>query len=250
MQANLAVSRIGAVSRIAFDRPEKKNALCAAMYLAAIAALQAAAADEGQRVVLFSGAGGVFTAGNDLADFLGFDPSAGDEFPALRFVETLAAFPKPVVAAVAGDAVGVGTTMLFLCDLVYASPSARFKMPFVDLGLPPEAGVSLLAPRRFGPAKAAEFLMLGEGFGAEEAARLGLVNRVVAEEELDAVALAAAQKLAQKPARALLETRRLLRGDPAEVLDRIALEARLFAEALSGAEAQARFAAFLQKGRS
>jgi enoyl-CoA hydratase/carnithine racemase len=249
MQTNLAVSRLGAVLRIVFDRPEKRNALDQASYLAAIAALETASADDELRVVLLSGAGGVFTAGNDLADFRGFDPSIGAAFPALRFVKALAGFEKPVVAAVAGDAIGVGTTMLFLSDLVYAAPNARFKMPFVDLGLPPEAGASLLAPLRFGHAKAAQYLMLGEAFDAEEALRLNLVNAVVEPDLLDATALGAAQRLAQKPMRALMETRRLLRGDVGELQRRIDEEARVFFEALQGPEAQARFAAFLAKSR-
>ena len=147
------------------------------MYLAIIAALSEAEADSALRAVLFAGAGGAFTAGNDLKDFFE-GPRPGEEFPALSFVKTLAAFSKPMVAAVAGDAVGVGTTMLFHCDLVYAAPDARFKMPFVDLGLVPEAGVSLLAPRLFGQAKAAQYLLLCESFDAQEALRLNLVNAV------------------------------------------------------------------------
>ena len=183
METRLGVSREGGVLRIQFNRPEKKNALTREMYLQALAALEEASADESLRAVNFSGAGGTFTAGNDLADFLAYsgEPS---EFPALRFIKTLACIEKPLIAAVAGDAVGIGVTMLFHCDLVYASPSASFKAAFIDLGLPPEGGVSLLAPRRFGPAKAAELLMLGERFDAKEALRLGLVNAILPEEEL------------------------------------------------------------------
>ena len=167
MNAKVIVERDGAVQRIVFNRPDKKNALDREMYLAIIAALREAEADATLRAVLFAGAGGVFTAGNDLNDFIE-GPRAGEEFPALTFVKTLAAFSKPMVAAVAGDAVGVGTTMLFHCDLVYAAPSAYFKMPFVDLGLVPEAGVSLLAPRLVGQAKAAQYLLLCESFDARE----------------------------------------------------------------------------------
>ncbi len=246
METRLCVSREGGVLRIVFDRPEKKNALTRDMYLRALRALEEASRDEGLRVLLFCGAGGTFTAGNDLADFLAFSEGL-QEFPALRFIKALASFEKPVVAAVAGDAVGIGVTMLFHCDLVYASPSARFKAAFIDLGLPPEGGVSLLAPRRFGVAKAAEILMLGEAFDAAEAHRIGLVNAIAREEDLQAHALDAATRLAAKPLRALLETRRLLRGDGGELLARMDEEARLFARALESAEVQARFAAFLKR---
>ncbi len=243
MDAKIIIERDGAVLRIMFNRPEKKNALDRDMYLAAIAALHEAAQDATVGVALFAGAGGAFTAGNDLADFRPpFDPA--EEFPALSFVRTLAEFPKPLVAAVEGEAVGVGTTMLFHCDLVYAAPSARFKMPFIDLGLVPEAGSSLLAPQLFGHAKAAQFLLLGEAFDAREALRLNLVNDLVPPERLLATAGDAARRLAQKPREALLATRRLMRGDVAAVRQRIDEEARLFAKSLSSPELRARLEAF------
>jgi enoyl-CoA hydratase/carnithine racemase len=247
MESRLSVSREGGVLKIVFDRPEKKNALTREMYLRALAALEEASRDESLHVLLFCGAGETFTAGNDLADFLAFSGEP-TEFPALRFIKALASFEKPVVAAVAGDAVGIGVTMLFHCDLVYASPSARFKAAFIDLGLPPEGGVSLLAPRRFGAAKAAEILLLGEAFDAKEAHRIGLVNAILPEDELPTQALDAAMRLAAKPSTALRETRRLLRGDRGALLERMDEEARLFARALKSAEVQARFAAFLKKG--
>ncbi len=243
MDAKVVVAREGAVLRIMLNRPAKKNALDREMYLTMIAALEEAQTDPALRAVLFCGAGGDFTAGNDLADFLG--PSLRlEEFPAFRFVLALAAFEKPVVAAVAGDAVGVGTTMLFHCDLVYAAPDARFKMPFVDLGLPPEAGASLLAPRLFGPAKAAQYLMACESFDAAEAARLNLVNAVTPAGDLLDTALDAAHRLAQKPAAAVQATRRLLRGDPAQLRERMFEEARLFEQALASPELKARLQAF------
>ena len=136
------------------------------------------------------------------------------DFPAWRFVSKLAEFEKPLIAAVDGLAIGVGTTLCFHCDLVYAAPAARFQMPFVNLGLVPEAGSSLLAPQRFGRAKAAEFLLLAEPFGADEALRLGLVNAVLPQAELMAHAMGRAAELAAKPRAALLATRRLMRGDP------------------------------------
>jgi enoyl-CoA hydratase/carnithine racemase len=243
MDAKVVVARDGAVLSIMLNRPAKKNALDREMYLTMIAALEDAQADPALRAVLFCGAGGDFTAGNDLADFLG--PSLRlEEFPAFRFVLALAAFEKPVVAAVAGDAVGVGTTMLFHCDLVYAAPDARFKMPFVDLGLPPEAGASLLAPRLFGPAKAAQYLMACESFDAAEAARLNLVNAVTPAADLLDTALDAARRLAQKPAAAVQATRRLLRGDPAQLRERMFEEARLFEQALASPELKARLQGF------
>lgn len=241
MDAKIIVARDGAVQRIVFNRPDKKNALDRDMYLTIIAALREAEADATLRAVLFAGAGGAFTAGNDLNDFRD-GPRPGEEFPALRFVKTLAGFSKPMVAAVASEAVGVGTTMLFHCDLVYAAPDARFKMPFVDLGLVPEAGVSLLAPRLFGQAKAAQYLLLCESFDAQEALRLNLVNAVTPDPLAEA--LDAARRLAQKPAEAVAASRRLLRGDPALLLERIEEEARLFAEALATPALRARLEAF------
>jgi len=241
MDAKIIVARDGAVTRIAFNRPDKKNALDREMYLAIIAALNEAEADPGARAVLFSGAGGAFTAGNDLNDFrAALQP--GEDFPALRFVRTLAAFSKPLIAAVEGEAVGVGTTMLFHCDLVYAAPSARFKMPFVELGLMPEAGSSLLAPRLFGQAKAAQYLLLCESFDAQEALRLNLVNAVTSDPL--AAAANAARRLSQKPAEAVIATRRLLRGAPEETRQRIDEEGRLFAQALATPELRARLEAF------
>jgi enoyl-CoA hydratase/carnithine racemase len=241
MDAKIIVARDGAVQRIVFNRPDKKNALDHEMYHAVIAALDEAEADASVRAVVFSSAGGAFTAGNDLHDFrAALQP--GEDFPALRFVRALAAFSKPLIAAVEGEAVGVGTTMLFHCDLVYAAPSARFKMPFVDLGLVPEAGSSLLAPRLFGQAKAAQYLLLCESFDAQEALRLNLVNAVTPDPL--AAALDAARRIAQKPAAAVLATRRLLRGDPEETRRRIDEEGRLFAQALATPELRARLEAF------
>lgn len=243
MSEKLIVSREGSVLHARLNRPDKKNALDRDMYEALIAALAAASRDDGVRALLVGGAGGVFTAGNDLKDFQEF-AGPPEEFPALRFVKALAAFEKPLVAAVEGDAVGVGTTMLFHCDLVYAAPTARFKMPFVDLGLPPEAAASLLVPRRFGAAKAAQYLLLCESFDAGEALRLNLVNAVVAPDALAETAHGAARRLAEKPRKAVLAARRLMRGDPAEILARIEEEGALFARALASPEARARFAAF------
>lgn len=248
MTEKLLVSLEDGVLRLLFHRPEKKNALDRETYRAAIDALEAARRDDSVRAVVFSGAGADFTAGNDIADFRDFFDSP-QEYPALAFVKTLAVFEKPMVAAVRGDAVGVGTTMLFHCDLVYASADARLRMPFIDLGLVPEAGASLLVPRRVGMARAAQLLMLGEGFCGEEAMRLGVVNAIVPPDAVEAAAIDAARRLARKPVKALLATRRLMRGDPAETLERIDAEAALFVEALASPEARERFAAFLTRGK-
>ena len=247
--SDIEIAREGAVLSAAFARLEKKNAITGAMYEALIEAFEAAERDASVGAFVLSGKGGVFTAGNDIGDFLGFAERGPGDFPAWRFVSKVASFEKPLVAAVDGLAIGVGTTLLFHCDLVYATREARFQMPFVDLGLVPEAGASLLAPQRFGRAKAAEFLLLGEPFGAEEALRLGLVNAVLPQAELLGHALAKAAALAAKPRAALLATRRLLRGDPEALKVRMAEESHAFAAALKSPEARAAFQAFLVGGR-
>lgn len=246
MSDKVRISKENGVLRLLFNRPEKKNAFDREAYLAMIAALEAARSDAAIRAVVFAGAGGDFTAGNDLADFRDFLEKPGD-FPALAFVKTLAAFEKPMVAAVAGDAVGVGTTMLFHCDLVYASPEARLRMPFIDLGLVPEAGASLLVPQRVGMARASQYLLLGDGFSGAEAHAMGLVNALAPADSVLAMAVAAAGKLAAKPPAALLASRRLMRGDPADILARIDAEAALFAEALASPTTRERLAAFFAK---
>jgi enoyl-CoA hydratase/carnithine racemase len=238
----------------AFARPGKKNAITGAMYEALIDAFEAAEGDAEIGAFVLAGKGGVFTAGNDLGDFVALATGSaaandGRDFPAGRFTRKLAAFGKPLVAAVDGLAVGVGTTLLFHCDLVYATPEARFQTPFVNLGLVPEAGSSLLAPLRFGHARAAELLMLAEPFGAEEAQALGLVNALVPQGELFAHAMAKAAALAAKPRAALLATRRLMRGDQEALKARMAEETHAFSAALASPEAHAAFRAFLSGGR-
>ncbi|MBG0800615.1 enoyl-CoA hydratase/isomerase family protein [Methylocystis sp. H4A] len=251
MSEKIIVSRDHGVLRLLMNRPEKKNALDREMYRALIVALEAAARDETVRAVVFAGAGGNFTAGNDLADFRDFAPGrdiapSAEIFPALTFVRAAAAFEKPLVAAVTGDAVGVGTTLLFHCDLVYASSGARFTMPFIDLALPPEGGASLLVPQRFGMAKASQYLLLGESFDGAEALRLGLVNALAPSEGVLDLAMDAARRLAAKPSQALFAARRLMRGEPNDILSRIDTEAALFAKALTSPEARERFAAFFE----
>jgi enoyl-CoA hydratase/carnithine racemase len=253
MTHGIEVRRDGAVLSAAFDRPEKKNAITSAMYEALIETFDQAERDPDVGALVLSGNGGAFTAGNDIADFLAASTAGSrdlHEAPAWRFISKLARFEKPLVAAVQGLAVGLGTTLCFHCDLVYASPDARFHMPFVNLGLVPEAGSSLLAPLRFGRARASEFLLLAEPFDAETARQLGLVNALMPESTLLAHAMSKAAALAAKPRSALLATRRLLRGDPAALKARMDEETEAFAAALSSGEARAAFMAFMSGART
>ena len=188
----IEVTREGAVMSTAFARPQKKNAITGTMYEALIETFETAARDPEVGALVMSGKGGVFTAGNDIGDFLAVALRETGDFPAWRFVNTVAEFEKPLIAAVDGLAIGVGTTLCLHCDLVYATPEARFQTPFVNLGLVPEAGSSLLAPQRFGRAKASELLLLAEPFGADEALKLGLVNAVLPQSELLAHAMSKA----------------------------------------------------------
>lgn len=248
LSPNVKITRDGAVLCVTFDRPDKKNALNRAMYLAATQALRDAERDQSIGAVVFAGSGGLFTAGNDITDFLEASAEPGD-FPAFTFIKALAACETPLVAAIEGIAIGIGATMILHCDLVYVAPDASFRLPFVDLGLVPEAASSLLLPRRIGKAKASEFLLLGEAFGAEEAVRLGLANAIVPACELHEFAIEQAARLAAKPRAAIAATRRLMRGDLKEILARIEDEARLFSAAMRSDEACAAFAAFLGKER-
>ena len=229
-------------------RPAKKNALSTAMYRAISEGLEAGERDRDVRVHVLLGSDGVFSAGNDLGDFLAQGGVAGQGFDdGLRFLRLLPMLKKPIVAGVDGLAVGVGTTILFHCDLVYASGRSTFSTPFVDLGLVPEAGSSLLAPQRLGYARAFELLVLGEPFSAERLLSAGLINAVVDEGEVERTAIDAARRLAAKPAAAVASSRSLLRGDLVPLGERIEAEVRLFKERLSSVEAQAAFTAFLHK---
>jgi len=252
MSEFVQVRRDGAVLVVTLARPEKKNALTGAMYEALIAAFAQASEDDRVGALLIEGSEGVFSAGNDIGDFLAYALAPGaamSESPTVRFIYALARFAKPLVAAVEGAAVGVGATLCFHCDLVYASPSARFHMPFVDLGLVPEAGSSLLAPQRFGRARASEYLLLGEPFDAEAARAGGLVNAVVDAASLHAHALAKAKALAAKPRQALLATRRLIRGDQSALIARMDEEVELFSAGLKSPEARAAFMAFMGRAK-
>ncbi|MBY0455047.1 MAG: enoyl-CoA hydratase [Burkholderiaceae bacterium] len=237
------------VTTVTFNRVERKNSLTAAMYAALADALEAASTDSSVRVVVLQGDVTVFSAGNDISDFLQQPPVTLDA-PVFRFLRAIATFPKPLVAAVCGPAVGVGTTLLFHCDLVYAGDNAAFSMPFVNLGLCPEAGSSLLVPQMMGYHRAAEALLLGEPFMAEAALEVGLVNRVVPPTECNAIAQAQARRLAAKPLSALIETKRLLKkGQTAAVLERMAEEGTSFGRMLAEPAAREAFTAFMEKRR-
>ena len=247
MSDNVKVTREGAVLSVTLARADKKNALTGAMYQALMDAFDEADGDSAIRVILLSGEGGNFTAGNDINDFL--SGGSFEDFPALRFIRRLTICDTPIVAAVQGNAIGVGTTMLFHCDLVYATADARMQMPFVNLALVPEAASSILVPRLVGPQKAAELLMLGEAMDGVEAHRAGLVNAIVDADKLHGHAMERAQLLASKPRNAVANTRRLIRGDRDELLARIDLEAQEFNKALHSQEAREVFMAFLAKGK-
>ena len=235
------------VTTVTLNRVDKKNSLTTAMYTALADALEQARDDPAVRVLVFQGHATVFSAGNDIGDFLNNPPGPPDA-PVFRFLRNLAAFPKPLIAAVCGPAVGVGTTMLFHCDLVYAGDNAAFAMPFVNLGLCPEAASSLLVPQMFGYHRAAEALLLGEPFMAEAALETGLVNRIVPPTEANALAAAQARKLAAKPLSSLVETKRLLKfGLVEQVLRRIEEEAVAFGRMLREPAAKEAFSAFLDK---
>ena len=237
------------VCELRFDRPEKRNAITHQMYQSLASHLHAALADSAVRAVLLSGAGASFSAGNDLNDFLS-GPEFTSAHPAMDVLRTLATFEKPLVAAVHGPTIGIGVTMLLHCDLVVAAHGTQLIMPFVALGLVPEAGSSLLLPRLVGTQRAAELLLLGQPLDAAEAQRLGLVNRVVEADRLLEEARSLAQRLAQQPVEALRATKRLLRGDAAELLARIEAEAQLFGARLKSQEFRAQVRAVLAKGRS
>jgi enoyl-CoA hydratase/carnithine racemase len=249
MSELVLVSRADAVCEIRFNRPEKRNAITFAMYEAVKGALAAAQADASVRAVLLSGAGAGFCAGNDLHDFLS-GPNFSMEHPVMGFLKGLATLGKPLIAAVHGQTIGIGVTMLLHCDLVIAARTTQFSMPFVSLGLVPEAASSLLLPRLIGPQRAAELLLLGKPFDATTAHELGLVNRVVEEGVWLEEARALARSVAQQPPVALEATRRLLRGDPAEILARMEEEARTFSVLLKSDEFRAAVSAFLARAKA
>jgi enoyl-CoA hydratase/carnithine racemase len=234
------------ILRIQIDRPEKKNALTVAMYGDLASALERAAGDPAVRAVLIHGHPQVFSSGNDLADFM-TTPPVGEDAPVLRFLRAISGAQMPIVAAVNGPAVGIGTTMLLHCDVVYAGEAARFQLPFVNLGLVPEAGSTLLLPASAGYRRAAELLLLGEPFSAVQAQQCGIVTQVVADGETLDAALGAARRLAAKPPAALRLTKQLMKQPAAEaVATQIQDEARHFATQLGSPESAEAFKAFLR----
>lgn len=245
MSEHIVVERIGRVMRVRMDRPEKKNALTGAMYAAMADALEQAERDDAVRVVLFTGGPKVFTAGNDLNDFL--DPER-DASGVGRFLGTLPGFGKPVIAAVNGHAVGIGTTMLLHCDLVYVGKDAKLRMPFVDLGVVPEFASSLLLPQLVGAQRAAELLFFSERFDGKEAKRLGLAAEVLDDDEVQEHALERAQQLAARPPGALRQTKALLRAANADrIAEVVVREGAIFAEALESPEAREAMSAIMEK---
>ena len=235
------------VLEIEICRPEKRNALTVGMYEGLVAALDDAQRRSDIRAILIYGQPEAFTSGNDLKDFLE-RPALDDDHPAFAFVRTIGAATKPIVAAVRGVCVGVGATMLLHCDLVYAGEQASFALPFVNLGLCPEAGSSLLLPLAAGHARAAELLLLGEPFDAAVAAQCGLVSRVLPDGEVEAYARTQARKLAAKPPGAVRLSKALMRRPwQPHIADTIEHEAARFRECLESPEAKEAFAAFLAK---
>ena len=234
------------VTSIVLDRPERKNAVTLAMYRGLRAALAAADADPAVRVVLLSGAGGTFTSGNDIADFK--EGSFDFPSPGIQFLQTLAGMRKPVVAAVEGHAVGIGTTLLLHCDFVYVAENARLKLPFVDLGLCPEGASSYLLPKIAGTKEAARLLMLGAGLDGAGAVRAGIATEAVPAGKALESAAGCARTLAAKPPQALAVTKRLLRRADAErVADTLLVEVEQFLHRLRSDEAREAFTAFIEK---
>jgi enoyl-CoA hydratase/carnithine racemase len=235
------------VAVIEIARPEKKNALTQAMYTAMTEAIVAADADSTIRALLITGQPGIFTSGNDLEDFMQ-RPPAGEDSPVFQFMKALADCGKPVVAAVTGGAIGIGTTMLLHCDLVYVSDEARLAMPFVGLGLVPEYASSLLVTQRVGHAKATELLLLGEPFNGESAVEMGIANAVLPAAEVVNHARRMAERFNALPPGAVRESKALMRrGQKALVRETIEVEGEIFGKRLRSPEAMEAFQAFFQK---
>jgi enoyl-CoA hydratase/carnithine racemase len=250
MSEHVTVKDAGPVRTVRMNRPDKKNALTAAMYEAMATALENASSHPDIRCVLIAGGPGAFSAGNDLAEFAQA-ATAGEGLGSsvIRFLHALARSERPLVAAVQGLAVGVGTTMLLHCDHVVAGADARFSTPFVGLGLVPEAASSLLAPHLMGHRRAFELLVMGRPLDAAAAQACGLINTVVPPSDVEAEAMKAAHHIAALPAEAVAAARRLMRGSPDETIARIDEEVRLFKERLQSTEAQTAFDAFFNRKR-
>lgn len=245
MSEHVRVDLASGVLSIALNRPDRRNAITVGMYAALADAIERAADDASIRLIAIRGEGQDFTAGNDLQDFLQALPRDGEDIPVWRLLRALARNEVPLVAAVQGNAVGIGTTLLFHCDFVVAEDGARFWMPFVDLGLVPEAASSLLLPRLAGRRRAARYLLLGEPFGAKEALEIGLASHFVESGGAQAALERLVDALLSKPAEALRLTQRLLRADQSdEVLARMELENSHFSERLTSSEVRDAISAF------
>ncbi|WP_144394285.1 enoyl-CoA hydratase [Pleionea sediminis] len=237
------------VLTLTFDRPEKKNAITADMYQALADGLVKASEDDTIHLVVIKGSDSAFCAGNDLKDFLENPPHSNDN-PVWQFLFAIEACRKPIIAGVNGPAVGVGTTLLLHCDLVVASQSTVFALPFASLGLCPEAGSSLLLPRQCGAKKAAEWLMLGDRFDAKAAESAGLINRAVeTADDVEATLSEWTQKLLKLPIESVIETRRLMRTPSESVRDHMEVEGDVFKRLINSDAAQAAFKAFLSKAK-
>ena len=246
---SIRTATLNGVATIEIARPEKKNALTQAMYQAMADALHAAREDAAVRAVLITGQPGIFTSGNDLEDFMQ-RPPAGPDSPVFRFMQALLDCDKPVVVAVTGAAIGIGTTMLLHSDLVYVADDARLAMPFVSLGLVPEFASSLLVPQLMGQARAAEKLLLGDPFTAEQAVEFGIANAVLPSSEVAAHARRVAERFNQLPPGAVRESKRLMKGAAREAVARqMAAEGEVFAARLRSPEAREAFQAFFDKRR-
>lgn len=246
MTDQVIVSRNDHILDIQLNRPDKMNALTFDMYRALTDQLLEAEDNLDTRVIVLRGAGGNYTSGNDVADFLA-NPPRDENAPALRFISAIARSTVPIVAAVEGVAVGVGTTMLLHCDYILTTVDARLQFPFVNLALLPEAGSTYLLPRNLGHTKASELMLLAEPFSGADAVNWGIASRVVDAEKIEAEALTVATKIASKPPKAVRLTKKMLKGEQARVDAAIAEESRIFGEQMSSPEAREAFTAFMEK---
>jgi enoyl-CoA hydratase/carnithine racemase len=248
MSDHVRAEQDGAVLAITLARPDRRNAITLAMYDALAQAIEKAAADPSVRVISLNGEGQDFAAGNDLADFMDSSQREGGEIPVWRFLRALAACETPIIAAVHGNCVGIGTTMLLHCDLVVAEDGARFSLPFVDLGLVPEAASSLLLPRLAGRRLAARYLLLAEPFGVDDALAIGVISHRAGTGQLRQALADLIAALLAKPAEALRLTQGLLRhGARDEILERMKLESGLFTQRLASSEVKEAISAFFEK---
>ena len=247
MTDHIQIERRGAVQIIRMNRPDKKNALTRDMYAKMAKALTDGDADAAVRVHVIFGGPGAFTSGNDLADFMVVAMGGDGGTEVFDFLRALALSQKPIVSGADGIAVGIGTTLHLHCDMTFATPRTVFRTPFVDLGITPEAGSSLVAPLLLGQQQSFALLALGEGFSADRAKAAGMIYEVVGEAELESTALAAAENIASKPPQALKIARDLMRGDRAPLVARIEEEGRHFRERLTSAEARDAFTAFMSR---